>query len=280
MRIGPTRDWSSYITERAPADSPHMSPSIASANWRWDGGHHARAATQQRLDPAGRHRAVQRVPGPPVVRRGGLEPAERGRGHPVGAGVELKAGEVPLQGPRRGRRPGMRGSACRVEGTSASNPSARQARIHRSRVTPAPSRPGVSAPRRSGGARHRWPCPATPPRSPPLSPRGARATSRAAAHPHRTGTQAHRSATGVRPRPNRYLPSTPGASEHQVTALLLAKAWEGRRASPEHGHALVANHRGPPKPHDNHHIVVPGDADPSLPTRGQPRCRSTRSQIT
>src|SRR5665647_1709636 len=29
-----------------------------------------------------------------------------------------------------------------------------------------------------------------------------------------------------------HLPSTLGASKHQVTALLLAKAWEGRRAFP------------------------------------------------
>ena len=59
-------------------------------------------------------------------------------------------------------------------------------------------------------------------------------------------------------------------SKHQVTTLLLAKAWEGRRAFPGHGHALDPNPRGKPKSH----IVVLSDAD--LPTGGQPRCRSTR----
>jgi hypothetical protein len=62
-------------------------------------------------------------------------------------------------------------------------------------------------------------------------------------------------------------------SKHQVTALLLAKAWEGRRAFPGHGHALDANPRGNPKSH----IVVLSDAD--LPTGGQPRCRSTGSAL-
>jgi len=58
-------------------------------------------------------------------------------------------------------------------------------------------------------------------------------------------------------------------SKHQVTALLLAKAWEGRRACTGHGHALDANSRA----NQESHIVELSDADP--PTRGQPRCRST-----
>src|SRR5680860_1183363 len=62
-------------------------------------------------------------------------------------------------------------------------------------------------------------------------------------------------------------------SKHQVTALLLAKAWEGRRAFQEHGHALVANNRGNPNQYGHAHVVVLDGAD--LPTRDQARCRST-----
>ena len=58
---------------------------------------------------AGDDRAVQRITGPPLVRGGGLEPAERPRRPPVGAGVELEADEVALQGPLR------RGGAGRGE---------------------------------------------------------------------------------------------------------------------------------------------------------------------
>jgi hypothetical protein len=57
-----------------------------------------------------------------------------------------------------------------------------------------------------------------------------------------------------------------------VTTLLLAKAWEGRRAFPGHGHALDANSRANPKSH----IVELSDADP--PIGDQPRCRSTRTR--
>jgi hypothetical protein len=44
-------------------------------------------------------RPVQGVAGPPHVRRLGLEPTERLRWLPVGAGVQLEPHEVPLQGP-------------------------------------------------------------------------------------------------------------------------------------------------------------------------------------
>ena len=44
-------------------------------------------------------RAVQRVAGPALVRRVGLEPAERLRRLPVRAGGQLQAHEVALQGP-------------------------------------------------------------------------------------------------------------------------------------------------------------------------------------
>ena len=58
---------------------------------------------QERLT-AGDHRAVEGVTGPPIVRGGGLEPPERLGRRPVGAGVELRTGEVPLQRPRRRHR--------------------------------------------------------------------------------------------------------------------------------------------------------------------------------
>jgi hypothetical protein len=41
-------------------------------------------------------RAVQRVTGPPVVARGGLEPPEHPRGAAVGVPVQAGAGEVAL----------------------------------------------------------------------------------------------------------------------------------------------------------------------------------------
>ena len=44
-------------------------------------------------------RAVQRVAGPALVRRVGLEPAERLRRRPARAGGQFQAHEVPLQGP-------------------------------------------------------------------------------------------------------------------------------------------------------------------------------------
>ena len=44
-------------------------------------------------------RAVQRVAGPALVRRVGLEPAERLRRQPVRPGVQLQAHEVALQRP-------------------------------------------------------------------------------------------------------------------------------------------------------------------------------------
>ena len=44
-------------------------------------------------------RPVQGVTGPPHIRSLGLEPAERPRRLPVGAGVQLQSDEVPLQGP-------------------------------------------------------------------------------------------------------------------------------------------------------------------------------------
>lgn len=62
-------------------------------------------------------------------------------------------------------------------------------------------------------------------------------------------------------------------SKHQVTALLLAKAWEGRRASTEHDHALDANPKRAHVVHYIEHVLVLDDANP--PTPGQPRCRST-----
>jgi hypothetical protein len=91
----------------------------------------------------------------------------------------------------------------------------------------------------------------------------------ASAHPHTSDRSARQRAANVRPRPHRSLPPTLGASKHQVTTLLLAKARKGRRALPGHGHALDANPRGNPKSH----LVAPSDADPL--TGGQPRCRKT-----
>ena len=67
-------------------------------------------------------------------------------------------------------------------------------------------------------------------------------------------------------------------SKHQVTALLLAKAWEGRRALPEHDHALDANPRPTPTPPDTDDVLTPDDANP--PPRGQPGCRSTHATFT
>lgn len=66
-----------------------------------------------------------------------------------------------------------------------------------------------------------------------------------------------------------------GASKHQVTALPLAKAWEGRRASTEHHHAPDANPKRALVVHvvEHRHVLVLNDANP--PTPGQPRCRST-----
>src|SRR5712691_1461507 len=66
------------------------------------------------------HGAVERIAGPPVVRRGGLEPAERPWWQPVRAGVQLQPGEVPLQGalarggPGRGQQD--RADLCRSAG--------------------------------------------------------------------------------------------------------------------------------------------------------------------
>jgi len=122
---------------------------------------------QERL-AAGDHRPVQGITGPPVVRRGGLEPAERPRTQPTGAGVELEAAKCRCNvrcdgaappGPAEASRIALIcaavragtsrfnaaasssvaadvvGSQCRVEGSRASNPPRRQVRIQRSRVT-------------------------------------------------------------------------------------------------------------------------------------------------
>ena len=62
---------------------------------------------QDRL-AAAHGRAVQRVAGPPHIRRVGLEPAERPRRLPIRSGGELEPHEVPLQGPFVWRPPGVR----------------------------------------------------------------------------------------------------------------------------------------------------------------------------
>ena len=58
-----------------------------------------------------------------------------------------------------------------------------------------------------------------------------------------------------------------------MTALLLAKAWEGRRASTERDHALDANPTGLQSSATPDHVLVLDDANP--PTPRQPRCRLT-----
>jgi hypothetical protein len=62
---------------------------------------------QDRLAAVDR-RTVQRIPGPPLVGRVGLESAERLGWHAVGAGVEFPAHEVSLQGAFVGRPPAVR----------------------------------------------------------------------------------------------------------------------------------------------------------------------------
>ena len=112
--------------------------------------------------PAAGHRAVHQVRGPDLVHPPRLEPAVSLRRLPAGAGGQLAGLEPPLDRPLRGAQPSwaastrrtcaavragfsffsptassttcgsVRGVHCRGAGTSASNPPARRAVIHRS----------------------------------------------------------------------------------------------------------------------------------------------------
>lgn len=116
-------------------------------------------------------------------------------------------------------------------------------------------------------------------RTVPCTPRDdrQRALPHGASTPCTRDRTAPRTATSARPQPGRYLPST-WVPLSTATALLLAKAWEGRRASTERGHAPDANPRGTPLLPAADHIVVPDGATP--PTRGQQGCRSTPGRGT
>ena len=148
-------------------------------------------------------------------------------------------------------------------------------------ASPARCSPAGPAAPRSGGAPHRRPSPAAQRRSPPPHPPGAPASRRAAARasarhpeqherrgrthcspssrtprpqawPHGRSSPAHpgqRSsppAGADRPRAGPYLPSTPGASKHQATALPSGQGFGRAAALPRRPHALVANEEGQP----------------------------------
>ena len=70
------------------------------------------------------------------------------------------------------------------------------------------------------------------------------------------------------------LPSTPGASKHQATALPNRPRIGRAAARPRRRHTLVTNHEGQPHKVTPDNVVSVDDANPA--TRPQPGCRSTR----